>query len=159
MNWPHAPAHWLFEPGLYMVTAGTHQKLPHLNTPERLDFFLESLFARAAEFGWELRRGQCWPIIIISSPSRRPIRPTCGNSSANSTCRPPGKSTCGTTRRGGKCGFNSGTAGSRLRNRIWRGCIMLFNPALHGVVPLAENYKWCSASWFARNASPALWQQ
>jgi anthranilate synthase component 1 len=22
--------------------------------------------------------------------------------------------------------------------------------------PLAENYKWCSASWFARNASPAL---
>ena len=31
-----------------------------------------------------------------------------------------------------------------------------YNPALHGVVPLAENYKWCSASWFARNASPAL---
>jgi putative transposase len=55
MNWPHAPAHWLFEPGLYMVTAGTHQKLPHLNMPERLDFFLDSLFARAGEFGWELR--------------------------------------------------------------------------------------------------------
>jgi REP-associated tyrosine transposase len=24
------------------------------------------------------------------------------------------------------------------------------------MVPLAENYKWCSASWFARSASPAL---
>jgi hypothetical protein len=22
MNWPHAPTHWLFEPGLYMATAG-----------------------------------------------------------------------------------------------------------------------------------------
>ena len=21
MNWPHGPAHWLFEPGLYIVTA------------------------------------------------------------------------------------------------------------------------------------------
>jgi putative transposase len=60
MNWPHAPTHWLFEPGLYMVRAGTHQKLPHLNTPERLDFFLESLFTHAAEFGWELR---AWAVL------------------------------------------------------------------------------------------------
>jgi len=30
------------------------------------------------------------------------------------------------------------------------------NPAQHGVVPLAEDYKWCSASWFARNAPPAF---
>lgn len=31
-----------------------------------------------------------------------------------------------------------------------------YNPAKHGIVPLAENYKWCSASWFARSAPPAL---
>jgi putative transposase len=30
------------------------------------------------------------------------------------------------------------------------------NPARHGVIPLAENYPWCSAAWFARTASPAL---
>ena len=30
------------------------------------------------------------------------------------------------------------------------------NPAWHGVVPLAEDYKWCSASWFARNVPPAF---
>src|SRR6266480_1092887 len=30
------------------------------------------------------------------------------------------------------------------------------NPAQHGVVPLAEDYKWCSASWFACNAPPAF---
>jgi len=60
MNWPHAPAHWLFEPGLYMVTAGTYQKLPHLNSPPRLDFFVESLFACAAEFHWDLR---AWAVL------------------------------------------------------------------------------------------------
>ena len=32
------------------------------------------------------------------------------------------------------------------------------NPAKHRVVDLAENYKWCSASWFMRNASPAFVQ-
>jgi putative transposase len=30
------------------------------------------------------------------------------------------------------------------------------NPAKHGVVDVAENYPWCSASWFARNASAAF---
>jgi hypothetical protein len=50
MNWPHAPGHWLFEPGLYMVTAGTYQKLSHLHSPLRLDFFLGCLFDYATEF-------------------------------------------------------------------------------------------------------------
>ena len=56
----HAPPHWLFEQGIYMVTAGTFHKLPHWNTPERLDFLLESLFADAAEFGWQL---QAWAVL------------------------------------------------------------------------------------------------
>src|ERR1700685_3236171 len=60
MNWPHAPRHWLFDPGLYMVTAGTAQKLPHLNTPARRDFFLDALFARAMESGWELH---AWAVL------------------------------------------------------------------------------------------------
>src|SRR5215211_3401773 len=30
------------------------------------------------------------------------------------------------------------------------------NPVRHGVVLLAENYKWCSAAWFARSAPPAF---
>jgi len=43
MNWPHRPTHWLFEPSLYIVTAGTYRKLPHLNSLLRLDFFQEVL--------------------------------------------------------------------------------------------------------------------
>src|SRR5947207_15576424 len=55
MNWPHGPTHWLFEPGLYIVTAGTSRKWPNFHSPLRLDFFQESLFQCAREFGWNLR--------------------------------------------------------------------------------------------------------
>jgi hypothetical protein len=55
MNWPHGPAYWLFEAGLYIITAGTYRKLPHLDSPARLDFFQNSLFQYADEFGWDLR--------------------------------------------------------------------------------------------------------
>ena len=30
------------------------------------------------------------------------------------------------------------------------------NPVKHGLVQLAENYQWCSASWFTQNGSPAF---
>ena len=29
------------------------------------------------------------------------------------------------------------------------------NPVKHGLVPVANVYKWCSAAWFEQNASPA----
>jgi putative transposase len=31
-----------------------------------------------------------------------------------------------------------------------------YHPAKHGVAGLAENYKWCSASWFTRSVIPAF---
>ena len=43
-----------------MVTAGTYRKLPHLQSSERMDFFLESLFRFADEFGWSLR---AWAVL------------------------------------------------------------------------------------------------
>lgn len=30
------------------------------------------------------------------------------------------------------------------------------NPVKHGIVRSAEDYAWCSAAWFAENASPAF---
>ena len=157
MDWPHAPTHWLFEPGLYMVTGGTHQKLPHLNTPERLDFFLESLFARAAEFGWELR---AWAVlanhyhfVAVSPPDPGNLRKFLGKlhmqtaKQINLWDNAPGR----------KVWFQFWD--SRItfeKSYLARLHYVHYNPALHGVVPLAENYQWCSASWFARNASPAF---
>jgi putative transposase len=157
MNWPHAPTHWLFEPGLYMVTAGTHQKLPHWNSPGRLDFFLESMFARAVEFGWELR---AWAVlanhyhfVAVSPPDPGNLRKFLGKLHMQTAKQ---------------INLWDSTPGRKVWFQFWDSRITFeksylawlhyvhYNPALHGVVPLAENYKWCSASWFARNTSPAF---
>jgi putative transposase len=157
MNWPHAPAHWLFEPGIYMVSASTYRKVPHLNSAVRLDFFQESLFRYADEFQWSLR---AWAVLsnhyhfIAASPSE-PI----------SLRKFIGKLHMKTAQE-----FNQqdGTPGRKMWFQFWDTHITFqnsylarlhyvhYNPAKHGVIPLAENYKWCSASWFARNAPPAF---
>jgi putative transposase len=157
MNWPHAPGHWLFEPGIYMVTTGTYLKTPHLNAPERLDFFLESLFARAEEFGWKLR---AWAVlsnhyhfIATSPPDPAGLRKMLGKLHMNTSKQ-----------------LNEwdGTPGRKVWFQFWDSHITFErsylarlnyvhqNPARHRVVDCAENYAWCSAAWFARNASPAF---
>ena len=157
MNWPHAPKHWLFDPGNYIVTTGTYNKLHHLNTPQRLDYFLESLFAHATEFGWELR---AWAVLVnhYHFVAQSPVDP--GNlgqflgklhmktaKQINQWDNTPGR----------KCWFQYCEKHITFeRSYLARLHYVHYNPAKHGVVPLAENYKWCSAGWFARSASPAF---
>lgn len=157
MNWPHGPAHWLFEPGLYMVTAGTYLKLPHLNSGDRLNLFLQSLFDYSAEFRWDLR---AWAILanhyhfVAVSPTE-----------ANTLRKFLGKLHMRTAKQ-------LNTWDNTPRRRVWfqywdshitfersylaRLNYVHHNPVHHGIAAVAENYKWCSASWFSRNASPAF---
>ena len=157
MNWPHGPAHWLFEPGLYIVTASTYRRLPHLNSPMRLDFFLKSLFECASEFDWSLR---AWAVLanhyhfVAASPSI-----------PGTLRRFLGKLHMQTAR---QLKLWDNTLGRKVWFQFWESRITFersylarlnyvhHNPARHGVVPLAENYRWCSASWFAENAPPAF---
>jgi len=157
MNWPHSPKHWLFEPGIYMVTAGTYQKLPHLNSPVRLDFFQESLFAYADEFKWSLR---AWAIManhyhfIAASPSE-----------PKTLAKFIGKLHMKTAQ---ELNRQDNSPGRKVWFQFWDSHITFersylarlhyvhYNPAKHGVIGLAENYKWCSASWFARSATAAF---
>jgi putative transposase len=157
MNWPHGPAHWLFEPGLYIVTTGTYSRLPHLNSPSRLDFFQESLFKSASEFGWDLR---AWAVLanhyhfIAASPSDP------------ATLRKfLGKLHMKTSR---QLNLWDSTPERKVWFQFWESHITFErsylarlnyvhnNPARHGVVPVAANYKWCSASWFARSTPPSF---
>ncbi len=64
-DWPHAPAHRLGEKGAYMVTAGTYDKYPFLNSAARLDLVLGLLFDCALEFGWQL---QAWAVLVTTLP-------------------------------------------------------------------------------------------
>jgi putative transposase len=156
MNWPHGPAHWLFEPGLYIVTAGTYQKLPHLHSPLRRDFFLKSLFDYAIEFQWNLR---AWAVLtnhyhfVAASSNPANLRKFLGKLHMKTAKQ---------------LNLWDNTPGRKVWFQFWESHITFeraylarlkyvhYNPAKHRVVPLAENYRWCSASWFIQNASPAF---
>jgi REP-associated tyrosine transposase len=112
----HAPGHWLLEPGLYIVTAGTYQKLPHLHSPVRLDFFVGCLFDYATEFQWSLR---AWAVLqnhyhfVAASSRPANLRKFLGKlhmktaKQLNLWDHSPRR----------KCGFNIGTATSHLNVR------------------------------------------
>lgn len=157
MNWPHAPAHWLFKPGLYMVTAGTYLKKSLLDRPERLDFALESLFAVAGEFGWSLR---AWAVMcnhyhfVAASPA-----------DSATLRRMLGKLHMTTAKQLNQW---DDQPGRKIWHQFWDGRITFersylarlqyvhCNPKHHGLTDQAESYKWCSAGWFARTAPPAF---
>jgi putative transposase len=157
MNWPHAPEHWLFEPGLFIVTAGTYHKLSHLNSPLWLDFFLESFFRRVSEFEWSLRGWAVMPNhyhFVAASPS-----------DPSTLSKLVGKLHMQTAKQlnlwddapGRKVWFQYRDSHITFeRSYLARLNYVHYNPARHGAVPLAENYRWCSAAWFAGNASAAF---
>jgi REP-associated tyrosine transposase len=157
MNWPHGPAHWLFEPGLYIVTAGTYRKLPHLNSPARLDFLHNCLFQYASEFGWDLR---AWAVLAnhYHFVAASPKDPTTLRKFLSKLHMKTAK----------QLNLWDNKPGRKVWFQFWDSHITYEssylarlnyvhqNPMRHGIVPFADNYKWCSARWFAQNAPPAF---
>ena len=126
------------------MTAGTYRKVPHLNSPQRLDFVQTSLFEYAKEFGWNLR---AWAVltnhyhfVAASPPNPRTLREFLG------------KLHMQTAKQLNFWDSHITFERSYLARLNYVHC----NPARHRIVPLAENYKWCSAAWFAQNAPPAF---
>ena len=152
MNWPHGPAHWLFEPGLSMITAGTYQKLPHLHSAMRLDFFVGSLFDYATDFEWNLR---AWAVLsnhyhFVGASSKPAILQKFLGKLHMKTAK--------------QLNLWDNTPSRKVWFQFWDSHITFErsylarlnyvhqNPVKHGVVQLAENYRWCSASWFIQSA-------
>jgi putative transposase len=156
-DWPHAPPHRLTEAGAYMVTAGTYEKAHFLSTPERLDSFLDLLLAGAAESGWAL---QAWAVLsnhyhfVAASPGNaatlRTLLSKLHTLSArefNLQDRTPGR----------KVWFQYFDSHITYPASYYARLKYVHeNPVHHGVCPRAENYRWCSAGWFARTATPAF---
>lgn len=153
MDWPHAPAHWLFEAGIYMVTAGTYKNAYHLNTPERRDYFQEKLFEISGEFEWEL---QAWAILsnhyhfIAKSPD-----------DPRTLSRLLGKLHMVTAK---EFNIQDKKTGRQVWFQYWDSKISYQksylarlnyvnqNPVKHGIVKEALSYPWCSATWFENSA-------
>jgi putative transposase len=156
-SWPHAPEHRLIERGTYIVTCGTYRKQHVLNNPEKLTLVHNLLFELADKYGWNL---QAWAVMsnhyhfVATSPddpsTLKKMLSTLHTLSArdlNSIDGTPGR----------RVWYNYyETRITYEKSWLARLKYVHHNPVHHSVVQNAEQYEWCSADWFAREARNAF---
>ena len=155
-DWPHAPVHRLSEHGIYFVTAGTYQKERLLNTPAKLDLVERMLLSLSKQRNWQL---EAWAVMINhyhfvarGVPDSTPMSEflqelhSCSAIALNQLD--------GVERR--KVWYNfRDTRLTYQYSYLARLRYVHQNPVKHGLVPVAHQYRWCSAAWFEHVASPA----
>ena len=157
--WPHAPTHRLSAGGVFMVTAATYGKALLFREPERLDVLQRGLLKLAAECRWRLEAWAVFPNhyhFIAHSP---------GDADTAASLSPMlrelhSKTAVWINRR-------DTAPGRRVWHNFWetrltyersylaRLAYVHGNAVRHGLVPVANQYRWCSAAWFERTATPA----
>jgi putative transposase len=158
-DWPHAPAHRLAEAGAYMVTAGTYRKFHHFRTSERLSFLQEHLLSLARELGWQL---QAWAIFsnhyhfVAVAPADPGSLRVLARQLHSITAREINRLD-GANDRQVWFGYWD-THLTFERSYLARLNYVHQNPVHHGLVPVANNYPWCSANWFEQAVSPAFYK-
>ncbi len=157
--WPHAPRHQLSQRGTYFVTVGTYLKDHHFRGAARLRVLHRGLLTVAGKFGWQM---EAWAVFsnhyhfVAHSP------PT--EADAESLSRMLGLLHERTAK-----GLNKlDKAPGRQVWHNFRDTRLTFekaylarlnythqNAVKHRLVPVANQYPWCSAAWFERTATPA----
>ena len=158
--WPHAPTHRLSGHGAYFVTASTYRKAHHFRTPQRLDVLQRGLLTVAGKFGWEL---EAWAVFsnhyhfVAHSPN--------GSKGANSLSQMLGILH---TRTAAWINRVDNMPDRKVWHNFWdtkltyeksylaRLNYVHQNAVKHGLVPVANQYAWCSARCFEGIASPAM---
>jgi putative transposase len=155
--WPHAPPHRLGERGTYFVTGSTWQREHHFRGRERLAVLHRGLLKVAAQYGWEL---EAWAAFsnhyhfIARSPedatTLRPMLKTLHARLAGWVNRLDG-----TPARQVWFQFRE-TRLTYEKSYLSRLNYVHQNPVRHGLVPVANQYPWCSAGWYERVTDPAM---
>ena len=155
--WPHAPEHRLGQAGTYFVTSATYQKQHHFRGRERLAVLHRGLLSVAHDFGWRL---EAWGVFsnhyhfVGYSPDEAP-----GAESLRTMLSLLHEKTAKWINRldkasGRKVWHNFfETKLTFERSYLARLAYTHCNAVKHGLVPVAEQYPWCSASWFLRTGS------
>jgi len=154
--WPHAPRHQLCDEGTYMVTTGTYQKTHVFRDRMRLEYLENLLLEKAKKYDWHL---EAWAVFsnhyhfvgyTHSTPSRLREFLTDLHSHAAR-----------------ELNQMDSTPGRKVWHNFWdkrltfeksylaRLNYVHQNAVKHGLVRVANQYPWCSASWFERAARPA----
>jgi len=154
--WPHAPVHQLGTFGVYMVTGGTLYKDHVFRGAERLTLLEAHLLRIASEHHWQLEAWSVFPnhyhFIARGEPDCCDLGKFVKHLHAD-TARV-------VNRLDGKLGRNVWFNFWDSRLTYHRGYLARLNyvhqnPVRHGIVPLANQYEWCSAAWLERTASRA----
>jgi len=157
--WPHAPVHKLSEHGVYMVTAGIMDKAHLFSGPERLSLLEHQLLELANHYRW---RVEAWAVfanhhhfIARGNPDSADLRKFIRHLHAN-TARELNRLDRSESR---KVWHNFwDTRLTYERSYLARLNYVHQNAVKHGLVPVANQYPWCSAAWFERVATPAMVQ-
>ncbi len=155
-DWPHAPVHRLSEHGIYIVTAGTLHKARLLNTPRKLNLVERLLLSLSKRHNWQLEAwavmGNHYHFVARGAPDSTPMSEFLREFHSRSAV---------------ELDQADGVEGRKVWYNFWdtrlthqysylaRLKYVHQNPVKHGLVPVANQYHWCSAAWFERVASPA----
>ena len=159
-DWPHAPLHQLSVRGTYFVTSSTDLKPHHFRGKNRLQVLHRGLLSMAHKFGWQL---EAWAVFsnhyhfVGHSPVDAPDASNLADMLrmlhvktaewVNKLDHSPGR----------QVWFNfRETRLTYQKSYLARLNYVHQNPVKHGLVPVANQYPWCSARWFERTASVAM---
>jgi len=157
-NWPHAPPHYFTAHGTYIITAAMLHRKPLFNSGTKLDFLCDTTFELAKDYELTL---QAWAFfanhyhLVISfhntATAHRDFVRHLHRELAIQLNR------------------MDATSGRRVMYEFWDTRLTFEkprkhsglnhvhqNPVKHGLVPLANQYPWCSAAWFETNGRPAF---
>lgn len=155
-DWPHAPLHRISEHGTYIVTAATYQQEHHFRGAKRLDALESALLRLLAESGWQLEAravfSNHYHFVAHSGPGSRGLDEVI-------------QRLHGSTSR--LVNQMDGSEGRVVWHNYWDTQLTIetsylarlnyvhHNAVKHGLVRVANAYRWCSAAWFERTAPPA----
>ena len=155
-DWPHAPVHRLALEGTYIVTGATYRKEHIFRDPARLELLESQLLSHANEFGWDL---EAWAVfsnhyhfVAHASPGCRKLDHMLKSLH--------GETAIAVNKHDGAPGrmvwFNfRDTRLTFEQSYLARLNYVHQNAVRHGLVPVANQYRWCSAAWFERTARPS----
>lgn len=155
-DWPHAPVHRVSEHGTYFVTGSTLHKLPLFRGGDLLSLLQEQLLALAKQHGWSLESWAVFPnhyhFVAHSGETASKLDALIDQLHAD-TARSLNKEHATPGR---PVWFNFwDTALTYQESYFARLAYVHTNPVRHGLVSVANQYRWCSAAWFERTATPA----
>jgi putative transposase len=155
-RWPHAPLHRLAGKGTFIVTAGTLNKKHLFRDADSLDRLESELLTKAQEYGWQL---DAWAVFsnhyhfvghaLDDAGSLKPFLSHVHSDTARLV------------------NLRDNEEGRQVWYNFWETELTYENSYLarlnyvhqnavhHGLVAVANRYRWCSAGWFERTATPA----